>query len=58
MDRLSVFKRILQESNQKNFGTSIISMSAPTGSEEDLHKIVELINERIEITEVRKEMNW
>src|SRR5690625_127032 len=58
LDRLSVFKRILQESNQKNFGTSIISMSVPTGSEEDLHKIVELINERIEITEVRKEMNW
>ena len=58
LDRLSVFRRILQESNQKNFGTSIISMSVPTGSEEDLHKIVELINERIEITEVRKEMNW
>lgn len=58
LERLPFFKRILQETNQKNFGTSIVSMNAPTTSREELCQIVEIINERIEITKVRKEMNW
>ena len=58
LENLPVFKRILQETNRKNFGMSLISVSAPTDSKEDLHQIVKIINERIEITKVRKEMNW
>lgn len=58
LDNLPIFNRILQEINKKNFGTSIISMSISTDSREGIPQIVKIINERIEITKVRKEMNW
>lgn len=58
LENLSYFKRILQEINRKNFGTSIISMNVPHKSREELHQVIDIINDRIEITRVRKEMKW
>lgn len=58
LEKLPIFKRILQEINQKNFGTSVISMNVPHESREELQQIVNIINDRTEITKVRKAMNW
>lgn len=51
---LSFFKRKAAEINKKHFGTSAISMSVPHEKREELHEIVNIINERIEITQGRK----
>lgn len=58
LDSLPFIKRKAQEINKKNFGTSMVSMSVPHESREELHEIIHIINERIEITKTRKAMNW
>lgn len=53
---LSFFKRKAAEMNKKYFGTSAVSMSVPHEKREELHEIVDIINERIEMTQDRKQI--
>lgn len=48
LNSLPFIKRKLQTINKNNFGTSVVSMSVPHDSRDELEEIVEIINERIE----------
>lgn len=57
-EKLPFIKRKAQEINKKFFGSSTVSMTVPHDSREELHEIIDIINERIEITKTRTEMKW
>ncbi|HLR92280.1 MAG TPA: STM3941 family protein [Atopostipes sp.] len=58
LKKLPTIKRKAHELNKKYFKTSVISLNVPHESREELLEIIDIINERIEITSVRKKMNW
>lgn len=53
LNSLPFIKRKLQTINKNNFGTSVVSMSVPHDSRDELEEIVEIINERIEKVQKR-----
>lgn len=55
-ESLSYIKRKMAEINKKHFGTSTVSLSVPHDSRAELHEIIDIINDRIEITKGRKQM--
>ncbi len=52
LDRLPWLKRKASEINQRSFGMSVISLDVPVDSRERLEELVEIINERIEHTQI------
>lgn len=58
LKRLPSFKRKAQELNKKYFNTSMVSLNVPHENREELLEIIDIINNRIEITDVRKKMKW
>lgn len=57
LESLPWIKRKAQSINKEKFGMSMVTINAPVESRERLHELIDIINERIEITQKRTNSN-